>query len=39
MRGGRFFEAKVFEMVPQESVEQFDLNFSEMEKMKLPGQW
>lgn len=41
LRGGhgKFYEATVFENLKAEEVEEFDKNFPQMEKLRLPGQW
>lgn len=39
MCGGRFFEAEIFDNLPQEKVDEFDKGFIPMEKLKVPGQW
>lgn len=39
MRGGRFYEAEVFETLTEEAAGKFDQDFPKIEKMKLPTQW
>ena len=39
MRGGRFFEAEVFEHLSEEKVLVFDKEFPHMERLRVPGQW
>lgn len=39
MRGGRFFEAEVFEHLSAEKVMAFDKEFPHMERLRVPGQW
>lgn len=36
---GSFYEAEVFENLPEVEVEEFDKKFPYMEKLRLPGQW
>lgn len=36
---GKFYEAEVFENLPDEDVEEFNKKFPHMEKLRLPGQW
>lgn len=39
MRGGRFFEAEVFEHLFAEKVLAFDKEFPHMDRLRVPGQW
>lgn len=39
MRGGRFFEAEVFEKLGEEETLAYDATFPHMERLKVPGQW
>ncbi len=36
---GKFYEADVFENLPEDEVEEFNKQFPPMEKLRLPGQW
>lgn len=36
---GKFYEAEVFENLPDGEVEEFNKQFPYMEKLRLPGQW
>ena len=36
---GKFYEAGVFENLPEDEVEAFSLQFPPLEKLRLPGQW
>jgi putative acetyltransferase len=36
---GKFYEADVFENLPDEEVDEFNKKFPYMEKLRLPGQW
>lgn len=36
---GKFYEADLFENLPEEEVEEFNKQFLYMEKLRLPGQW
>jgi putative acetyltransferase len=36
---GKFYEAELFENLPDEAVEEFNKKFPHMEKLRLPGQW
>ncbi|MFR4350264.1 MAG: GNAT family N-acetyltransferase [Roseburia sp.] len=39
MRGGKFYEAAVFGTLTEEAAAEYDRDFPQMEKLKLPGQW
>ncbi len=39
LRGGRFFEAGVFERITEAETEEYDKHFAPLEKLKLPDQW
>lgn len=39
LRGGRFFEAEVFERITEAETEEYDKHFAPLEKLKLPDQW
>lgn len=36
---GKFYEAEVFENLPENEVEEFNKRFPYIQKVKLPGQW
>ena len=36
---GKFYEADLFEHLPDEAVDEFSQKFPTMEKLRLPGQW
>jgi predicted N-acetyltransferase YhbS len=36
---GKFYEAEVFENLPDDEVEEFNKQFPYLEKLRLPGQW
>lgn len=36
---GKFYEAELFENLPDSEVEEFNKQFPYMEKLRLPGQW
>jgi predicted N-acetyltransferase YhbS len=36
---GKFYEAEVFENLPDDEVDEFNKQFPPMEKLRLPGQW
>ena len=36
---GKFYEAELFEHLPDEAVDEFSQKFPPMEKLRLPGQW
>lgn len=37
--GARFYEAEVFENLPEAEAEEYDKQFPQMPKLRLPGQW
>lgn len=37
--GAGFYEAKVFENLPEAEIEAYDKQFPQMPKLRLPGQW
>jgi predicted N-acetyltransferase YhbS len=36
---GKFYEAKVFENLPKEEVEEYNKKFPQLQKLRFPGQW
>lgn len=36
---GKFYEAKIFENLPKEEVEEFNQKFPSLKKLRFPGQW
>jgi hypothetical protein len=36
---GKFYEAELFEDLPDEQVDQFSEKFPPLQKLRLPGQW
>ena len=36
---GKFYESKVFENLPEEKVEEYNIKFPQLQKLRFPGQW
>ncbi|MBC7959085.1 MAG: N-acetyltransferase, partial [Vallitaleaceae bacterium] len=36
---GKFRESEVFEKLPKEAVEEYNLKFPRLQKLRFPGQW